>query len=68
MISGMDNVVTPVPENLHINGYFTLTGYPVIEAIKGKRYHMVTDLELPALHFSQVGQLLEAVKPGGSGI
>ena len=55
----MDNAVALVQVYLHINGYFTVAEYPVIEAMaKGKGYRMATDLDILAFRFPSAGQLI----------
>lgn len=55
----MDNAVALVQAYLHINGYFSVAEYPVIEAIgKGKGYRMATDLDILAFRFPGAGRLI----------
>lgn len=55
----MDNAVALVQAYLHVNGYFTVTEYPVIEAVgKGKNYRMATDLDILAFRFPGAGRLV----------
>ena len=60
----MDNAVALVQAYLHINGYFSVAEYPVIEAMgKGKHYRMATDLDILAFRFPGAGRLI----PGRQG-
>ena len=54
----MDNAVAIVEAYLYINGYFTVTEYPVIEAVGKGGYRMVTDLDVLALRFPGAGRLI----------
>jgi len=54
----MDNAVALVRAYLHVNGYFTVTEYPVIEARKDGKYRTVTDLDLLAFRFPTAGRLV----------
>lgn len=54
----MDNAVAIVEAYLYINGYFTVTEYPVIEAVERGGYRMVTDLDILALRFPGAGRLI----------
>ncbi len=53
----MDNAVAIVQAYLHVNGYFTVTEYPVIEATEHGRYKAVTDLDVLAFRFPGAGCL-----------
>ncbi|MCF6282071.1 MAG: hypothetical protein L3J28_07645 [Candidatus Polarisedimenticolaceae bacterium] len=60
----MDNAVALVQAYLHINGYFSVAEYPVIEAVgRGKHYRMATDLDILAFRFPGAGRLI----PGREG-
>lgn len=48
---------------LHVDGYFTVAGYPVLEALRGDQVRIVTDLDLLAYRFGGAGHDLV----GGSG-
>lgn len=55
----MDNAVALVQAYLHINGYFSVAEYPVIEAVnKGSNYRVVTDLDILAFRFPGAGRLI----------
>lgn len=44
----MDNAVSLVRAYLHVNGYFTVCEYPVLEAAR-RSYRAVTDLDVLAV-------------------
>ena len=48
----MDTSVALVQAYLHINGYFTVAEYPVLEAYRGGRARTVTDLDILAFRFA----------------
>ena len=55
----VDNAVALVQAYLHINGYFSVAEYPVIEAVgKGDGYRTATDLDILALRFPGAGRLV----------
>ena len=54
----MDNAVALVQAYLHVNGYFTVTEYPVIEAMRSGGYQMATDLDILAFRFPGAGRLV----------
>ena len=58
----MDNAVALVRTYLHVNGYFTVTEYPVLEAVKYGGYRTVTDLDVLAFRFAGAGRLLAGVE------
>lgn len=48
----MDNAVALVRAYLHVNGYFTITEYPIVEVARGGHgYRSLTDLDLLAFRF-----------------
>jgi hypothetical protein len=55
----MDNAVALVQAYLNVNGYFTVTEYPVVEAIKYAGYRTATDLDVLAFRFPGAGRLAE---------
>lgn len=57
----MDNAVALVRSYLHVNGYFTVTEYPVIEALGSGKYRSVTDLDVLAFRFPGAGRLITGV-------
>ena len=56
----MDNAVGLVQAYLRVNGYFTVTEFPVIEALRGGAYRTATDLDVLAIRFPGAGQLVPA--------
>jgi hypothetical protein len=56
----MDNAVALVQAYLRVNGYFTVTEFPVIEASRGGAYRTATDLDVLAVRFPGAGQLVPA--------
>ncbi len=54
----MDNAVALVQAYLHINGYFTVTEYPVVEAMKYHGYRTATDLDILAFRFPGAERLV----------
>lgn len=61
----MDNAVALVQAYLHVNGYFTVTEYPVLEALKGGNYRAATDIDILACRFPGAGLLVSS--SGGTG-
>jgi hypothetical protein len=51
----MDHAVGLVQAYLRINGYFTVTEYPVVVPLAGGGYRTATDLDLLALRFPHAG-------------
>ncbi len=47
----MDTSVALVEAYLHINGYFTVTEYPIVEAMGHGGYRAATDLDILAVRF-----------------
>lgn len=47
----MDNAVGLVQAYLRVNGYFTVSEYPILEAGRGGVYRTVTDLDILAFRF-----------------
>lgn len=60
----MDTAVSLVQAYLRINGYFTVTEYPVIASGRRHEYHAATDLDVLALRFSGAGRLVPGRRPG----
>lgn len=54
----MDSAVALVQAYLHINGYFTVTEYPVIEAMRHGGYRTATDIDILAVRFPHAGRLV----------
>ena len=51
----MDISVALVQAYLHVNGYFTVAEYPVLEAFRGGHARPVTDLDILAFRFAGAG-------------
>lgn len=51
----MDTSVALVQAYLHVNGYFTVAEYPVLEAYGGEHARTVTDLDILAFRFAGAG-------------
>ena len=51
----MDTSVALVQAYLHVNGYFTVAEYPVLEAYRGDHARVVTDLDILAFRFAGAG-------------
>lgn len=51
----MADAVDLVRAYLHVNGYFTVSEYPVLESLRGGGHRMVTDLDLLAFRFGGAG-------------
>jgi hypothetical protein len=51
----MDTAVALVQAYLHVNGYFTVAEYPVLEAYRGDHARTVTDLDILAFRFAAAG-------------
>ena len=60
----MDNSVALVQAYLRINGYFTVTEYPVIAARDDGQYRTATDLDVLAFRFPNAGRLVPGKRPG----
>lgn len=60
----MDNAVALVQAYLQINGYFTVTEYPVLEGTR-QGYRAATDLDVLAFRFPGAGRLIPSKgRPG----
>jgi len=51
----VDTSVALVQAYLHVNGYFTVAEYPVLEAYRGDHARTVTDLDILAFRFAGAG-------------
>lgn len=60
----MADAVDLVRAYLHVNGYFTVTEYPVLERRPGGGHRMVTDLDVLAFRFPGAGPAQTAPGPG----
>ncbi len=56
----MDTAVGLVQAYLHVNGYFTVTEYPVLEAREHGSYRSATDIDVVALRLPRAGGLVAA--------
>jgi hypothetical protein len=54
----MDNAVSLVETYLRVNGYFTVTEFPVVELPEGATYRTATDLDVLALRFPSARHLI----------
>lgn len=61
----MDNSVALVQAYLRINGYFTVTEYPVIASRGDNLYRTATDLDVLAYRFPGAGRLVPGRRPEG---
>jgi hypothetical protein len=46
----MDNAVALVRAYLQLNGYFTITEYPIVRRVEGGSYRTLTEIDVAALH------------------
>ena len=63
----MDAAVALVQAYLRVNGYFTVSEYPVLEATRNGDYRMATDLDLLAFRFPRAGRRVLRDPTGGEG-
>lgn len=61
----MDAAVALVQAYLRVNGYFTVSEYPVLEATRRGQHRMATDLDLLAFRFPHAGRQVLGDRPGG---
>jgi len=54
----MDNAVTLVQAYLRLNGYFTITEFPIVESIKHGGHRTATDIDVLAVRFPGAGRLV----------
>lgn len=59
----MDSSVALVQAYLRVNGYFTVTEYPVIASRGDNMYRTATDLDVLAFRFPKVGRLVPGSRP-----
>jgi hypothetical protein len=57
----MDNAVSLVQSYLRLNGYFTVSEFPVVEADESGSYRTATDLDILAIRFPSAGLLPPSV-------
>ncbi len=60
----MDNAVTLVQAYLRLNGYFTVTEFPIVESLKHGGHRTATDIDVLAFRFPGAGRLI--TREGGS--
>jgi len=60
----MDTAVALVQAYLHINGYFTVAEYPVLEAIRHGGYRTATDIDVLGVRFPHAGRLVPGTGRG----
>ena len=60
----MDTAVALVQAYLRVNGYFTVTEYPVIASRGEGQYRTATDLDVLAFRFPNAGRLVPGKRPG----
>ena len=53
----MDNAVALVQAYLRLHGYFTVTEFPVVEALRHGGYRSATDLDVLAVRFAHAGHV-----------
>lgn len=63
----MDNAVALVRAYLHVNGYFTVTEHPVLEAERHSGFRTVTDLDVLAFRFPGAGRRIYGVDAEAAG-
>lgn len=63
----MDNAVALVQAYLRVNGYFTVSEFPIVEGTRRGGYRTATDLDILAFRFSGAGRLVPAPGRSGSG-
>jgi hypothetical protein len=61
----MDHAVALVQAYLRVNGYLTVTEYPIVEAVRSGGYQAATDLDILAFRFGRASTLGQAVTPAG---
>jgi len=54
----MDAATALVQAYLHANGYLTATEYPIVEAIAGGGYRMITDIDMLAVRLPGAGRII----------
>jgi hypothetical protein len=58
-----DPAVAIVQSYLRVNGYFTVTEHPIVEAAKGGGHRTVTDIDVLAFRFPGAGRALVIGRP-----
>ena len=62
----MDNAVALVQAYLRVNGYFTVSEYPVLEPTRGGEYRTATDLDILAFRFPGAGSEMTGRRAAGA--
>jgi len=60
----MNSAVALVEAYLHANGYFTVTEYPIIEAMEADTYRVRTDIDIMAMRLPGASRLIPGRRPG----
>lgn len=60
----MDNAVALVESYLRVNGYLTVTEYPIVEAMRYGEYRTATDVDILAFRFPGAGRQVSPNKTG----
>lgn len=63
----MDNAVALVQAYLRVNGYLTVTEYPIVEALPAGGYQTATDLDVLGFRFGHSCTLQSPAGPDGAG-
>lgn len=63
---GMDHAVSLVQAYLRLNGYFTVTEFPIIEAMRRGGHRTATDIDVLAFRFPGTGRLIPRAGATGS--
>ncbi|MFZ5477862.1 MAG: hypothetical protein ACOZNI_13895 [Myxococcota bacterium] len=61
----MDTAVDLVQAYLRVNGYFTVTEYPIVEAVGGTPRRTLTDVDVLAFRFPGAGRRVKARRSAG---
>ena len=61
----MDNAVSIVQAYLRLNGYFTVTEFPIVEAQRGRANRTATDIDVMGFRFPHTGRLVPRSKGSG---
>jgi len=54
----VDGAVALVQTYLRVNGYFTVTEFPLVECVEGTEYRTATDIDLLACRFPAASQMI----------
>ena len=61
----MNSAVALVEAYLHANGYFTVTEYPIIEAMEGETFRVRTDIDIMAMRLPGARRLIPGRRSRG---